>query len=291
MSNMTPSPSLLDQGSSVEESDQLCWSVKKPKCDAPSQSLNAAPIPGDVSMEVENTWTGGSFVDAVRGPGRKVLYTGEDEEDSLDDLTLADVFQIPDAGGDLASCPFVDLNWDRYKAHWLPWRRALILKPLGKNFHFKVIEPRLKRVWKLQEDCEVIDIDNDYFIACFYSREDYLKALQEGPWMVLGHYFMIHCWKPNFVPTADLPHKTLVWIWLPHVPVEMFYEEALLDMGNVVGRAVQIECMGTDVVKGRFARVCVEMDLRKPLVPVINIMGRRQDVEYEGLYWVCYSCG
>lgn len=45
------------------------------------------------------------------------------------------------------------------------------------------------------------------------------------------------------------------------------------------------------MVKGRFARVCVEMNLQQPLVPIINVMGRRQEVEYEGLYRVCYKSG
>lgn len=210
----------------------------------------------------------------VRGTTvRKAIYTGEDEDDCLDDLTLADVFQIQDDGGELASCPFVDLNWERNKANWKPWRRSLILKVLGKNFHIKVLEPRLKRVWQLQDDCKIIDIDKGYFIARFYSRADYLKALEGGPWMVLGHYLMVQRWKPNFVPTTDMPNTTLVWIRLPHIPIEMFYNEALLDMGNVICHAVRVECMGTDVLKGRFARVCVEMVLHKPLVPVINVMG------------------
>lgn len=241
---------------------------------------------------MENPWTRPSFVDAVKGHSpHKPYYTGEDEEDPLDDLALADVFQLTDEAGELESCPFVDINWDRYKAHWQPWRRALIIRVLGKKFHLKVLAPRVKRLWQLADDCELIDLDKWYFIARFFSREDYLKVLQGGPWMVLGHYLMITKWRPNLVPTEEAVATTLIWIRLPHVPVEMFYEEALLDMANVIGKAIWVESTGEDVLKGRYARVCVELNLQHALVPVINVMGRRQVVEYEGLYRVFYHCG
>lgn len=67
------------------------------------------------------------IVDAVQEKTvRRELYMGEDENDMLDDLTLTDIFQIQGDGGELDKCPFVDLNWVRYKASWKPWRRVLI---------------------------------------------------------------------------------------------------------------------------------------------------------------------
>lgn len=154
------------------------------------------------SMDVEQSWAGPSFADALQGRSRrKPFYMGEDEVDNLDDLTLPDVFEIHDQSEDLANCPFVDLNWDRYKQQWAPWQRALILKVLGKNFSLKVLEPRIKQAWQLKEGCDLIDLDKGYLVARFYNREDYLTALEGGPWMVLGHYLMISKWKPNFVPS------------------------------------------------------------------------------------------
>lgn len=38
-------------------------------------------------------------------------------------------------------------------------------------------------------------------------------------------------------------------------------------------------------------RVCVEVDLNKPLVPRIYLDGQWQPVEYEGLPMICFKCG
>lgn len=45
------------------------------------------------------------------------------------------------------------------------------------------------------------------------------------------------------------------------------------------------------VTKGRFARVCVEIDLTKPLVAKFWLDKRWYSVEYEGLHLICYKCG
>lgn len=275
-----------------EEADQLHRSIKKPKRTTKEANLDGFEVADSHTMDVEHPCAGGSFADAVQGrTARNCFYTGEDEEDALDDLALTDVFQQQDDGGELVDCPFVELNWERYKQRWLPWRRALILKVLGKNFSLKIIAPRIKQAWQLQEDCELIDLDKGFFVARFFSRADYLKALEGGPWLVLGHYLMVSKWRPNFVPSDAGVATTRVWIRLTRVPIEQFYEEALLDMENGVGKAIRVEQQSVDVVRGRFARVCIELNLQQPLVPVINVMGRRQEVEYEGLHRVCYKCG
>lgn len=43
--------------------------------------------------------------------------------------------------------------------------------------------------------------------------------------------------------------------------------------------------------RGKFARVCVEIDLNKPLVPKIYVGGNWQTIEYEGLNLICFKCG
>ncbi|RYR05350.1 hypothetical protein Ahy_B06g085220 [Arachis hypogaea] len=43
--------------------------------------------------------------------------------------------------------------------------------------------------------------------------------------------------------------------------------------------------------RGRFARICVEIDLSKKLVPRISVMGYTLSIEYEGLHLICFECG
>ncbi|XP_057760262.1 uncharacterized protein LOC130980619 [Arachis stenosperma] len=43
--------------------------------------------------------------------------------------------------------------------------------------------------------------------------------------------------------------------------------------------------------RGKFARLCVEIDLRHKLVLVIKVLGRDFKVKYEGLHLICFGCG
>lgn len=116
-------------------------------------------------------------------------------------------------------------------------------------------------------------------------------CLRGGPWMVLGHYITITKWRPNFTPSETTAMNTLVWVRFPQLPLEMFLEKTLRGMGDTIGRTVKVDMTTTDVTRGCFARVCIELDLRKSLIPTVMIIGRVIHVEYEGLPKICFSCG
>lgn len=43
--------------------------------------------------------------------------------------------------------------------------------------------------------------------------------------------------------------------------------------------------------RGKYARICVEVDLDKPLLPMFEIKNHIYKVEYEGLHLLCLACG
>lgn len=154
-----------------------------------------------------------------------------------------------------------------------------------------MIVPQIKTAWQLENDCEIIDIDKGFLVACFYSRDDYLKVLEGGPWVVFGHYLTISKWCPNFTPSESEIASTLIWIRFPELPLEMFRERTLMAMGNTIGKALKVDMTTNDVARGRFACVCVEISLTRPLTPTLMIMGPIVQIEYEGLSQMCFGCG
>lgn len=282
-------------GTSAEETDQLHRSVKKHKRDndLDEHGQGSGPHPQEVDMDDCTAWTGdATFADIVQGRhSPKVIYTSDDEEDPMDDLSLAEVVHVPDEKEAAIVCPEVDIPWDEYKSYWQPWRRALILKVLGKSFSFRALEPKIKTTWQLENDCELIDIEQGFIVARFYSREDYLKVLEGGPWTVFGHYLTISKWRPNFNPSDHSITTTLVWVRFMAVSLEIFKEAALMRLGNQLGKAVKVDTTTSDVVRGKYARVCIELDINRPLVTVVRVLGRLHAVEYEGFYKVCFHCG
>lgn len=62
-------------------------------------------------------------------------------------------------------------------------------------------------------------------------------------------------------------------------------------MGNTIRKAVKIDDTTMTVRRGRYARVCVEVNLEPSLVPFIIVLACQQQVEYEGLHPICFECG
>lgn len=44
-------------------------------------------------------------------------------------------------------------------------------------------------------------------------------------------------------------------------------------------------------MRGKFARLCVQIDLKKSLIPMVHVMGHNQRIEYERLHRICFECG
>ncbi|CAN1181287.1 hypothetical protein LINPERPRIM_LOCUS6171 [Linum perenne] len=62
-------------------------------------------------------------------------------------------------------------------------------------------------------------------------------------------------------------------------------------IGNYIGRTIRLDLATAEGTRGRYARVCVEVDLTKPLLGKYMIEDRVFKVEYESLENVCFDCG
>lgn len=121
-------------------------------------------------------------------------------------------------------------------------------------------------MWKPESPFELITLDFDYYLAKFEALNDYEFAKFEGPWMIMDHYLVVQEWKPNFDPRDDRTEQLLVWVRFPMLPIEYFEDEFLIKIGKNVGRPVKVDNTTSLVSKGKFARVCVEIDFSKPLL-------------------------
>lgn len=62
-------------------------------------------------------------------------------------------------------------------------------------------------------------------------------------------------------------------------------------LGGVVGEVIKIDRITESNARGIYARIAVCLDLTKPLESRIEIEGRLQLIEYEGLPNICFHCG
>ncbi|XP_061354602.1 uncharacterized protein LOC133299177 [Gastrolobium bilobum] len=123
------------------------------------------------------------------------------------------------------------------------------------------------------------------------DKRDLSHALIAGPWVIFDHYLAIRSWEPDFNLYQATIARIMAWVRLPGFPIEYTNTDLLKGIGNWLGKFIKVDAATTSLARGRFARMCVELDLTKPLQAEYKIEGKIKQVEYEGLHLVCYSCG
>ncbi|VVA23699.1 PREDICTED: reverse mRNAase [Prunus dulcis] len=144
-----------------------------------------------------------------------------------------------------------------------PWRSAVIIKLMGRPLAYTFLRSRLLQRWALKGPMSLIDLENNYFIVKFLYEEDMRYVLTGGPWQIAGQYIVAQKWKPGFNAKEEKITHMTAWV-----------DDHTLSQA-----------------RGKFARICVELDLAKPLTPFIEIEGRTYGVVYEGINLVCFECG
>ena len=97
------------------------------------------------------------------------------------------------------------------------------------------------------------------------------------------------CMQPNFDPTQDSLNNLLVWVRIPCLPIEYFDHHFLIHVGSKIGKPVKIDDATNAVSREHYARICVEVDLSKPLVAKFRLRRRIRRLEYEGIHLVCFD--
>lgn len=287
----------------LEEPDQPTRSSKKPKHDG-HEDLDAIPEEMDVQLGVDSapasdpaavpqiSWSEKLFSSPEDASASyPPYYMGEDDEERFEGID--ELFQYKDDLEEEAP-KFglrVLISKEKYLSLFQQWRGALILKVLGKSVGYRFLDQRLRDLWQLDNGFELTDLEDDFYIALFFSREDYLRVLEGGPWMVMGHYLTITKWRPRFQPSTAKITSALVWVRFPGILPELLDEEILTSMGDKLGRTVKIDPMSLTGLRCRFAWLCVEVNLDEPLLPSLTVLDLPQKVEYEGLHMICFKCG
>ncbi|GAU39341.1 hypothetical protein TSUD_60920 [Trifolium subterraneum] len=139
----------------------------------------------------------------------------------------------------------------------VPWKDALVVKLLGKNLGYNIMKNKLENVWKLMGGIELMDVGTAFYMVKFDEGDDKNKVINGGPWMIYDHYV-----------------ASVLWA-----------------IASMVGNTIKVDLHTLKVARGQFARMCVEVDLTKPVVGRVGINGEWYHVQYEGLHIICTQCG
>jgi hypothetical protein len=183
---------------------------------------------------------------------------------------------------------FEDSVWEGLSE---PWKDALVIKLLDKSVGYNTMRDRLHKLWKLSAGFQIMDNGNGYYMVKFDHAADRERVMDGGPWMMFDYYLTVQEWSQEFAsPTAKV-ENTMVWIRFSGLNLFYYDESMLMALASAVGRPIKVDTNTLDVTRGRYARVCVEVNLNKPVVGKVWMRNHWYKVEYEGLHRICTLCG
>ncbi|XP_031091112.1 uncharacterized protein LOC115996110 [Ipomoea triloba] len=199
----------------------------------------------------------------------EMLIGGQAGQEEEQDEVFDD--KCPDAVEGTERCPVIKLSKEEKKALHRPLKLALIIKVLGRKVGYNYLLSRIKALWRPKSRMDLVALENEYFVVRFGSIDDYNYAKLGSPWMVMDHYLIVKEWVPNFDPLQDKTEKVLVWVWFPSLPMEYYNFSFLNKVGKEIGKPIKIDESTGLVSRGKFARMCVEVDITKPLLSKFSL--------------------
>lgn len=93
--------------------------------------------------------------------------------------------------------------------------KTLVIKLLGKKIGYNALWNKVCSLWKPRMHFQLMDINNDYYLAKFESKKDFNNVVAQGPWVIFGHYLIIQPWSSKFSTLNAYPRSVVAWIHIP----------------------------------------------------------------------------
>ncbi|WOK94523.1 hypothetical protein Cni_G03227 [Canna indica] len=142
---------------------------------------------------------------------------------------------------------------------------------------------------------KIVDLSGGFFAFKFTSEEEYWEVYTGGSWFFRGQALSLMQWRENFQPLKEEINIIPTWIQLSGLLYEFLHESILPQIAAVIGKPVKFDEYTRAGTRGKFARICVLLDVKKQLEHGFWIETRGgkffQSVAYENLPVICYSCG
>ncbi|KAK4382066.1 hypothetical protein Sango_2908800 [Sesamum angolense] len=135
-------------------------------------------------------------------------------------------------------------------------------------------------------------INNKHTLIALTTESDYNRLCYADlvpQWLPMR----VFKWSPTFTPDQE-SSIVPVWVNFPELPAHLFHKDAIFSIASIVGTPLQMADSTYNQSKLSRARVCIEIDLLKPLLEEfdIQIQDRKivQKIEYEQIPRYCSLC-
>ncbi|KAK9990556.1 hypothetical protein SO802_025541 [Lithocarpus litseifolius] len=270
---------------SREEEAELARSSKKVK-DIHHADFSNGSREGSPSPVFHNTETPFrvSFKDKLMGDIPGAFVKAFEFESLMDEDVESDCENEEVANQNRVGWVNVRLSKETKRRIRGPWSKAIIAKLVGRSVGFPYLKSKLSQLWRPSARMDCVDLGYGFLLFRFFSKEDLDSVLMKGPWFIGDHFLSIRPWEPFFKPLTANVALIAVWIRLYELPIELYETEVLKEIGESIGKVLRIDSHTAMEARGKYARLCIQINVNKPLVNTICIGRFKQAVSYEGIH-------
>ncbi|KAJ4849251.1 hypothetical protein Tsubulata_037657 [Turnera subulata] len=145
------------------------------------------------------------------------------------------------------------------------WDFAVVVKLLGRPIGYHTLCTRLQALWKPTRSIKIVDSENDFYLVRMDCEEDYYHALADGPWVIMGHALSVQPWDSSFRGLEGKVSQAVILARFVEFPPFWYNSHFLHALGSLVGGTMKVDDNTKKAIRGKYARVAVEVDLQKPL--------------------------
>ncbi|KAJ4837339.1 hypothetical protein Tsubulata_044615 [Turnera subulata] len=176
-------------------------------------------------------------------------------------------------------------------------KTVLIIRVVtNRCFKPRQLQNALKRKWGCKGDVFFTKKGFNNFLVCFEHEAEQGAVFSGAPWSIYGYHVIVRKWPPHLTwEQVDLS-RTLFWIQVYGLPIELMTEENAEAIGKSLAGLEEIDSSLENIIgKEIVFRLKVEVDVDFPLVTGFfykDEKGLRRWVRfrYEGLEEFCYHC-
>ncbi|KAI9075964.1 hypothetical protein K1719_042086 [Acacia pycnantha] len=140
-------------------------------------------------------------------------------------------------------CPRFSFEEKEMERLMKPFGRTLVVKLLGRQPSYGFMVKKLRQIWERKGNIDIFDLENDFYLVSFQHSDDYMEALTGGPWVINDAYLNVARWCPEFSPKSERIESVVAWVRFPDLPAPLFDKKFLLNLGNVIGKAIKLDVL------------------------------------------------
>ncbi|XP_058749039.1 uncharacterized protein LOC131622001 [Vicia villosa] len=162
------------------------------------------------------------------------------------------------------------------------------------SFNSRAFRNTMVAAWRLKNPVEIQELNKNLLLFNFSTKRDMEFVLKSGPWSFDRALLVLAKISGDEQPTDLDLHTGDFWVRIYELPLALRTEAMAKKLGNILGEFVEADPKEA-YRNGRFLRVKVMIDLKKPLKRGTMVKYKEKSLrvhfKYERLLTFCYICG